>query len=137
MSLFEDYFKACNDLDRDKLESLLHDDYVLERPAKGDKLNKQQVIDLIMSGVREDMTAHNRHLIYENDEVIVSHSILEIPNVSNDATLLVRLVKDGKIIYQISGATPMPASATVRERVAPPTCRGGPSHHLAGRLSTS
>tara|TARA_B100001123_G_C15132443_1_gene955930 strand:- start:190 stop:528 length:339 start_codon:yes stop_codon:yes gene_type:complete len=110
MSLFEKYFKACNDLDRAQLESLLHDDYVLERPAKGDKLNKHQVIDLIMSGVREDMTAHNRRLIYENDEVIVSHSILEIPNVSNDATLLVRLVKDGKIIYQISGATPMPAS---------------------------
>ena len=54
------------------------------------------------------MTAHNRRLIYENDEIIVSHSILKFPNGTKDATLLVRLVKDGKIIGQEAAATPMP-----------------------------
>ena len=47
-------------------------------------------------------------LVYENDEIIISHSILEFPNGTKDATLLVRLVKDGEIISQIAGATPMP-----------------------------
>ena len=90
------------------MERLLHDDFVVERPSKGDKFNKQQFIDLMMSGYREDMTAHNRRLVYENDEIIVSHSILEFPNGTKDTTLRVRLVKDGKTISQIAGATPMP-----------------------------
>jgi hypothetical protein len=108
MSLFDEWFQAANELDKGKMESLLHDDFVVDRPSKGDKLNKNQVIDLIMSGVRENMTAHNRRLIYENEEIIVSHSILELSNGTKDATLLVRLVKDGKIISQLAGATPMP-----------------------------
>ena len=108
MSLFDEWFQAENELDKFKMERLLHDDFVVERPSKGDKFNKQQFIDLMMSGYREDMTAHKRRLVYENDEIIVSHSILEFPNGTKDATLLVRLVKDGKIISQIAGATPMP-----------------------------
>ena len=54
------------------------------------------------------MTAHNRRLVYENDQIIVSHSILKFPSGNKDATLLVRLVKDGKFISEIAGATPMP-----------------------------
>ena len=54
------------------------------------------------------MTAHNRRIIYENDEIIVSYSILKFPNGTKDATLLVRLVKDGKIIREEAAATPMP-----------------------------
>ena len=107
MSLFDEWFKAANKLDRQKMENLLHDDFVVERPSKGDKFNKKQFIDLIMSAYREDMTAHYPRLVYENDEIIVSHSILEFPNGTKDATLLVRSVKDGKIISQIAEATPM------------------------------
>ena len=107
MSLFDEWFQAANELDKFKMERLLHDDFVVERSSKGDKFNKQQFIDLMMSGYREDMTAQMRRLVYENDEIIVSHSILEFPNATKDATLLVRLVKDGKIISQIAGATPM------------------------------
>ena len=47
-------------------------------------------------------------MIYENDEIIVSHSILDGPTGRN-AVMLVRLVKDGKIIRAETGRHPLPA----------------------------
>ena len=54
------------------------------------------------------MTAQNRRLIYENEDIIVSHSVLDGP-MGNNAVMLVRLVKDGKIIRQETGMTPLAA----------------------------
>ena len=44
MSLFDEWFQAANELDKFKIERLLHDDFVVERPSKGDKFNKQHFI---------------------------------------------------------------------------------------------
>ena len=44
----------------------------------------------------------------ENDEIVVSHSILDGP-MGRNAVMLVRLVKDGKFIRQETGMTPLPA----------------------------
>ena len=75
---------------------------------KGDKLNKEQFLDYLMTGIRDQVTAEDRRLIYENDSIIVSHSVLESKEFGKNAVMLVRLVKDGKIIRQESGATPVP-----------------------------
>ena len=40
MALFDEWFQAANDLDKSKMKRLLHDDFVVERPSKGDKYNK-------------------------------------------------------------------------------------------------
>ena len=61
-----------------------------------------------MTDVRDKTACENRRLIYENDEVIVSHSILDGP-MGRNAVMLVRPVKDGKIIRQETGMTPLAA----------------------------
>ena len=47
-------------------------------------------------------------LIYENDDIIVMHSIGTFPNGSRDAVMHVGLKKDGKIYKSETGSTPLP-----------------------------
>ena len=61
-----------------------------------------------MTGIRDQVTCQDRRLIYENDSIIVSHSVLESKEAGKNAVMLVRTVKNGKIIRQESGATPVP-----------------------------
>ena len=108
MSLFDKWWNAANSLDRDKMGALLDDDFILIRHNKGDKLNKEEFLDYLMTGIRDQVTAEDRRLIYENDDIVISHSVLESQELGKNAVMLVRLVKDGKFIRQESGATPVP-----------------------------
>ncbi len=59
------------------------------------------------------MASEGRRLIYENDEIIVSHSILDGPTGRN-AVMLVRLVKDGKIIRAETGMHTLICSVKIK-----------------------
>ncbi len=61
-----------------------------------------------MTGIPEQVTAENRCLIYENEDIVISHSILDGP-MGYNAVILVRLLKDGKFIRQETGMTRVPA----------------------------
>ena len=108
MSLFKKWWDAANSKDRNKMAELMHDDYVFVRHATGEELDKDEMLEFMMTDVRDKTASSGRRLIYENDEIIVSHSILEGPTGRN-AVMLVRLVKDGKIIRVETGNTPLPA----------------------------
>ena len=60
----------------------------------------------MMTDVRDKTACENRRLIYENNEIIVSHSILDGP-MGRNAVMVVRLVKDGKISRAETGSTPL------------------------------
>lgn len=107
MSLFDQWWNAANALDRKKMENLLHNDFIYVRHNRGDKLNKGEFIDFLMTGIRDEITSQSRRLIYENEAIIVSHSVLQSSSLGKNAVMLVRLVKDGKIISMESGATPL------------------------------
>ena len=79
------------------MAALLDDSFEMVRHQTGEQLNKEQFIDYIKTGIREQVTAQNRCLIWENEDIIVSHFVLDGPMGIN-AVMLVRLVKDGKII---------------------------------------
>ena len=107
MSLFNKWWDAANAKDRDRMADLLHDDCVYVRHATGEELGKDQFLDGMMTDVRDKTASEGRRLIYENDEIIVSHSILD-GAAGRNAVMLVRLVKDGKIIRAETGMTPLP-----------------------------
>ena len=65
-----------------------------------------KLLDFMMTDVRDKTASEGRRLIYENDQIIVSHSVLDGPTGKN-AVMLVRLVKDGKIIRAETGMTPL------------------------------
>ena len=79
MSLFDKWWDAANALDRDKMAALLDDSFVMVRHQTGEQLNKEQFLDYIMTGIREQVTAQNRRLIYENEDIIVSLPYLMVP----------------------------------------------------------
>ena len=109
MSLFDKWWDAANSNDRAQMAELLHNDFIFVRHNTGEKLSKDEFLDYMLTGIRDKTTAENRRLIYENDEVIVSHSILDGP-MGRNAVMLVRLVKDGKVIRAETGSTPLPAN---------------------------
>ena len=96
MSLFKKWWDAANTKDRSKMADLLDDNFIFARHNTGEELSKYEFLDYMLTGIRDTTTCENRRLIYENDEIIVSHSILDGPTGKN-AVMLVRLVKDGKI----------------------------------------
>ncbi len=107
MRVFNKWWDAANSKDRAQMAELLDDSFIFIRHNTGEELNKDEFIDYLMTGIRDQVTAHGRRLIYENDQIIVSHSVLDGP-MGKNAVMLVRLVKDGKIIRQETGSTPLP-----------------------------
>ena len=106
MRLFDKWWDAANSLDRTKMAELLDDSFIFVRHNTGEEWSKDKFIDYLMTGIRDQVTAQDRRLIYENDQIIVSHSVLDGP-MGKNAVMLVRLVKDGKIIRMEAGSTPL------------------------------
>ena len=106
MSLFNKWWDAANLKDRSKMAELLDDDFIFLRHKTSEEWSKGEFLDYMLTGIRDNTTCENRRLIYENDEIIVSHSILDGPSGRN-AVMLVRLVKDGKIVKAETGSTPL------------------------------
>jgi hypothetical protein len=106
MGLFNKWWDAANSLDRFKMAELLDDGFIFIRHNTGEEMNKDEFIDYLMTGIRDQVKSEGRRLIYENDEIIVSHSILDGP-MGRNAVMLVRLVKDGKITRMETGSTPL------------------------------
>ena len=107
MSLFVKWWDAANSKDRNKMAELLDDEFVFLRHSTAEKWSKAQFLDVMMTDVRDKTASENRRLIFENDEIVVSHSILDGPSGRN-AVMLVRLIKDGKFIRAETGNTPLP-----------------------------
>ena len=106
MSLFNKWWDAANSKDRSKMAELLDDAFRFVRHNTGEEWSKDEFLDYMLKGIRDKTTCENRRLIYENDEIIVSHSILDGP-AGRNAVMLVRSVKDGKIVRAETGSTPI------------------------------
>lgn len=106
MSLFKKWWDAANSKDRSKMADLLDDAFIFARHNTGEELSKDEFLDYMLTGIRDKTTCENRRLIYENDEIIVSHSILDGP-AGRNAVMLVRSLKDGKIVRAETGSTPI------------------------------
>ena len=106
VSLFNKWWDAANSKDKNKMAELLDDDFIFVRHNNGEEWGKSHFLDVMLTGVRDK--TENRRLIYENDDIVVSHSILDGPHGRN-AVMFVHLVKDGKFFRVETGSTPLPA----------------------------
>ena len=116
MSLFKKWWDAANSKDRNKMAELLDDDFIFVRHNNGEEWDKSQFLDVMLTGVRDKTGSENRRLIYENDDIVVSHSILDGPS-GRHAVMLVRQVKDAfgvpTFAYQVSGEYAMMKGAAL------------------------
>lgn len=106
MSVYEILEVAMRDRDAEKFAGLLHDDYSFVRHQSGKTMNKAATAEMIRGLMSSDSAAvRDMRCLYENDEVLVSHSVIDFPDGTREAVLEFHNLKDGKIIRTETGAT--------------------------------
>ena len=106
MSLLEKWGKALDETDMDALSEIYHDNYQFTLHSAGKILNKKDVLDWI---AMDDIISTNYRILYENDEIGVTHAIVKFKSDGNVQGVLSFLrFKDGKIFRQETGASNLP-----------------------------
>ena len=106
MSLLEEWGRALDEIDMDALSEIYHDDYQFTLHSAGKILNKKDVLDWI---AMDDIISTNYRILYENDEIGVTHAVVEFKSDGNVQGVLsfLRFI-DGKIFRQETGASNLP-----------------------------
>ena len=106
MSLYERISTARKNKDIDGYASLLHEDFKFISHQDGSSMDKKAFVEktgrLMASG---SMKIQEQRLIYENDDILVSFTLLDFPDETREAVITVNKLKDGKIIEIETGAT--------------------------------
>lgn len=109
MAIFEKMNAAIAKRDADAYLALYADDAVFVRHQTGSTMDKSDLDSLIRRMLASDQTdMGERRCIYENDDILVVHSINDYPDGSREAVLMSCLKTDGKITRVETGATPLP-----------------------------
>ena len=105
MSKIEKISKIINEGDTAGAEQLIHNDYQFLMHASGKTLSKKDVVGWIgMKDVKKDKV----RVLFENDEVGFEHAMVTFKDGNKEAVMSYYKFKDGKIVYQETGATKMP-----------------------------
>ena len=106
MSILEKWAKAVDDRDISTMSELMHDDYEFTLHSAGKILYKQDVLDWV---AMDDIVSTNFRILYENDEIGVTHAVVKFKSDGNVQGVLSFLrLKDGKIFRQETGASNLP-----------------------------
>ena len=102
MSIIEKMSKIINDGDTAEAEQLIHDDYKFLMHPSGNSLSKKDVVEWI--GIK-DVNKVNVRVLFEINEVWVEHAMVTFNDGNKEAVMSYYKYKDGKVIYQETGAT--------------------------------
>ena len=102
MSIIEKMTKIVNDGDAAGAEQLIHDDYQFLMHSTGKSLSKKDVVGWV--GMK-DVKKSNLRVLFENNEVGFEHAMVTFNDGNKEAVMTYYKFKDGKVIYQETGAT--------------------------------
>ncbi len=105
MSILEKFNKAIANSDANLANEIIHDDFKFLMHSSGKKLSKKEVVEWLKSG---DVKRSNVRILFENDKVGFEHSMVTFNDGNKEAVMTYFKFKDGKIVYQETGATKMP-----------------------------
>ncbi len=106
MGVYELLMKAMEERDATHYTEALHEDYEFVRHQTGTTIGKSQMSEMMVSMMaNEDVVINEPRCIYENDEILVEHSVMDFPDGTTEAVMAVHTKKDGKIIRTETGAT--------------------------------
>ena len=106
MGVYELLMKAMEERDARHYIEALHDDYEFVRHQTGTTIGKAQMSDMMASMMaNEDVVINEPRCIYENDDILVEHSVMDFPDGSTEAVMAVHTKKDGMIFRTETGAT--------------------------------
>ena len=105
MTIIEKMSQIVNEGDTAGAEELIHDDYLFLMHASGKTLTKKDVVSWI--GMK-DVKKNNVRVLFENDEVGFEHAMVTFNDGNKEAVMSYYKFKDGKVVYQETGATKLP-----------------------------
>ncbi|NDR57370.1 nuclear transport factor 2 family protein [Aliiruegeria sabulilitoris] len=108
MAVFEVMNAAVQDRDVQAYLDLYSDDAVFVRHQSGTTMSKADFSTMIQKMMASGNTVMGpRRKIYENEDILVIHSINDYPDGTREAVLMACTLKDGKITRVETGATPL------------------------------
>ena len=108
MSIFEKLETASKNRDAEGYIALMADDCVFVRHQTGTEMNRAEIAEMLRKMMSSDGGDFgNRRCIYENDDILVVHSINDYPDGTREAVLAAYMLKDGKVTRFETGATPL------------------------------
>jgi len=106
--LYTQIDQAMNDRNAEAWEDLLHDEFEFVRHQSGTSMNKQEVVAMMRQFMAsEGVQEHSRRCVYENDDILVTHAIMDFSDNTRESVIAVYTKKDGKLVRSETGATPM------------------------------
>jgi hypothetical protein len=94
--------------DAEAYADLLHDDFKFVRHATNTTMTKSEWVNVINTMMDSGkVTRSNSRCIYENDDILVSHSMVSFPDGTSEAVLVCFTISNGKITRSETGATPI------------------------------
>ena len=108
MSIYAKIQSANEARDADAWAKCHHEDYEFVRHQSGSTMNREQTMAMIKQMYASDaMVVHSQRCIYENDDIIVAHQVMDFADNTKEAVLIVHTLQDGLIIRTETGATPL------------------------------
>ena len=105
MSLFAKLQEAMQNNNADKLLELYHEDFQFVRHQTNTFLNRDQILLMLQKMFASGIEQRDHRCLYENDDVLVEHSVMDFSDGSTEAVLVFHQIQDGKIIRTETGAT--------------------------------
>ena len=108
MSLYQKMQQALDNRNYEDAISHYHDDYVFLRHQSGTSMSRADWLPVFKQMMESpELTFHKSRCLYENDDIVVYHSVMSFPDGSSEAVLVVHMLREGKIIRTETGATPI------------------------------
>ena len=105
MAIIQKMQDAWDSQDKETVDKLIHPNFIAWSHAGNKGITREEW----MSWMSPDCPkAENFRVIYENDEIAVTHDIMSFDN-GKEAVLCAWSIKNGQIIRVETGATPMPS----------------------------
>ena len=109
MAVYKNIISSFDDCSFESYLSLLHEDYVLIRHQSVQTVSKTEwtpVVTGMFDAMKEEkLKFEENRCIYENEDILVMHSIGHFPDGTKEAIMAVHTLSNGKIVKTESGAT--------------------------------
>ena len=105
--IYEKFVNAWENKDALAEQMLFHDDWEMKFHSSGKVLTKSEMSLEDRASLMNTIRQTERRCVYENEDILVMHSITHFPNSTSDAVMMVHLKKDGLLWRTETGSTPL------------------------------
>ena len=108
MSIYDQWSRGIQERNADALIACLHPDYRFVRHQSGTEMNRDQMAEMLRGFMSSDrVVVNNQRCLYENDEIMVEHTVMDFADGTREAVLSFNRLQDGLMVLTESGATPI------------------------------